>query len=85
MCSADHGEPAGATRAVFRYVDSEGRPAMRYPENPNGAPDAIAGVTDKTGLVLGIMPHPERASLPAHYSQDGLKLFRNLVKWLRTA
>jgi len=31
------------------------------------------------------MPHPERASLPAHYSQDGMKLFRNLVKWLRTA
>jgi len=85
FCSADHGEPASCARVVFRYVDSEGRPTVRYPENPNGAPDAIAGVTDKTGLVLGLMPHPERASLPAHYSQDGLKLFRNLVKWLRTA
>jgi len=85
FCGTDHGEPASSARVVFRYVDSEGQPAMRYPENPNGAPDAIAGITDETGLVLGIMPHPERASLPAHYSQDGMKLFRNLVKWFRTA
>jgi len=84
FCSSDHGEPASSTRVVFRYVDSEGQPTMRYPENPNGAPEAVAGVTDETGLVLGIMPHPERASLPAHYSQDGMRLFRNLVKWLRT-
>jgi len=58
---------------------------MRYPENPNGAPDGIAGITDESGLVLGLMPHPERASLPAHYSQDGMKLFRNLVKRLKTS
>jgi phosphoribosylformylglycinamidine synthase len=55
---------------------------MHYPENPNGAPEAIAGISDETGLVLGLMPHPERASLPAHYSQDGLKLFQNLVKYM---
>ena len=58
---------------------------MRYPENPNGAPDGIAGITDESGLVLGLMPHPERASLPAHYSQDGMKLFRNLVKRLKAS
>jgi phosphoribosylformylglycinamidine synthase len=56
---------------------------MEYPCNPNGAPDGVAGITDETGLVLGLMPHPERASLPAHYSQDGLKLFRKLVLWLK--
>jgi len=55
---------------------------MHYPENPNGAPEAIAGITDETGLTLGLMPHPERASLPVHYSQDGLKLFQNLVKYM---
>ena len=55
---------------------------MAYPDNPNGAPDGVAGITDSTGLVLGLMPHPERASFPAQYSQDGLKLFKNLVRWL---
>jgi phosphoribosylformylglycinamidine synthase len=69
-------------RVVFRYIDAQGRPTMEYPSNPNGAPGAVAGVTDETGLVLGLMPHPERVSLPAHYSQDGLKIFTNLVKWL---
>jgi len=56
---------------------------MEYPDNPNGAPGSVAGITDKTGRALGLMPHPERASLPAHYSRDGLKLFKNLVNWLR--
>jgi phosphoribosylformylglycinamidine synthase I len=69
-------------RVVFYYSDGQGRPTVDYPSNPNGAPGGVAGITDETGLVLGLMPHPERASLPAHYSQDGLKLFRNLVRWL---
>jgi phosphoribosylformylglycinamidine synthase len=73
---------SAATRVVFRYTDTQGRPTMEYPSNPNGAPGGVAGVTDETGLVLGLMPHPERVSLPAHYSQDGLKIFTNLVKWL---
>ena len=71
-------------RVAFQYTGAAGRPATEYPDNPNGSPNAIAGVTDESGLVLGLMPHPERASLPAHYSQDGLKLFKNLVKWLRS-
>ena len=71
-----------STRAVFHYGDDVGKPTMDYPENPNGSPGAVAGITDESGLVLGLMPHPERASLPAHYSQDGLRIFENLVKWL---
>ena len=78
FCDADD----AAARVVFRYTDAQGRPTMEYPNNPNGAPGAVAGVTDETGLVLGLMPHPERVSLPAHYSQDGLKIFGNLVKYL---
>src|SRR5690349_3860769 len=87
-----HGEGrpfAGATalppaiRAVFHYGDEQGRPTADYPANPNGSPGAVAGITDETGLVLGLMPHPERASLPAHYSQDGLAIFCNLTKWLK--
>lgn len=77
-------EPAAQKHIVFHYSDASGRPTMEYPANPNGAPQGIAGVTDETGLVLGLMPHPERASLPAHYSQDGLKIFHNLVKWLKS-
>jgi phosphoribosylformylglycinamidine synthase I len=70
-------------RVAFQYADSAGKPATEYPDNPNGSPNAIAGVTDESGLVLGLMPHPERASLPAHYSQDGLQLFNNLVHFLK--
>ncbi|MFB3923146.1 MAG: phosphoribosylformylglycinamidine synthase I [Terriglobia bacterium] len=75
---------AASRRVVFRFADARGRETMAYPDNPNGAPDAVAGITDSTGLVLGLMPHPERASFPAQYSQDGLKLFKNLVQWLRS-
>jgi phosphoribosylformylglycinamidine synthase len=56
---------------------------MEYPWNPNGSPGSVGGVTDNSGLILGLMPHPERASLPTQYSQDGLGIFQNLVKWLR--
>ena len=69
-------------RVALRYADAAGNPASGFPDNPNGSKDAIAGMTDETGRVLGLMPHPERASFPANYSQDGLKIFKNLVDWL---
>jgi phosphoribosylformylglycinamidine synthase I len=79
-----HGaELAPKLRTVFYYGDESGRPTMDYPSNPNGSPRAVAGITDESGLVLGLMPHPERASLPSHYSQDGLGIFQNLIKWLK--
>ncbi len=80
FCSAN---PKETGRAVFRFADSKSQPTMHYPENPSGSPDAVAGITDETGLVLGLMPHPERAALPAHESQDGLKIFRNLIRRLK--
>lgn len=45
---------------VFRYVDEKGSLTQGYPKNPNGSLNAIAGVTDPTGRVLGLMPHPEK-------------------------
>lgn len=45
---------------VFRYVDEDGNPTQKYPQNPNGSLNAIAGVTDPTGRILGLMPHPEK-------------------------
>jgi phosphoribosylformylglycinamidine synthase len=73
---------SNSTRVVLRFADAGGKAATKYPENPNGAPDGVAGITDDTGMVLGLMPHPERASLAVHYSQDGLKIFQNMVRWL---
>lgn len=45
---------------VFRYCDDRGYPCQDYPANPNGALNAIAGICDPTGRILGLMPHPER-------------------------
>lgn len=45
---------------ALRYVDpTSNEPTQTYPHNPNGSPNAIAGLTDPTGRVLGLMPHPE--------------------------
>jgi phosphoribosylformylglycinamidine synthase len=46
-------------QVVFRYVDKNGN-LPGYPENPNGSVENIAGICDRTGRILGMMPHPER-------------------------
>lgn len=82
-------------RVVFQYVDAGGTPTESYPANPNGSELGIAGLTDATGQVLGLMPHPERA-LFGHHVPDwtrrgepdalgpGAPLFENAVAWVRT-
>jgi phosphoribosylformylglycinamidine synthase I len=62
-------------------LEAEGRIAFRYGpgENPNGSVRDIAGVTNETGNVLGLMPHPEHAVDPLTGSDDGLVLFRALA------
>jgi phosphoribosylformylglycinamidine synthase subunit PurQ / glutaminase len=70
-------------RVALKYDTIDATPGMKVPTSPSSEPTVIAGITDETGLVLGLMPHPERASLPAHYSQDGLKIFENLARWLK--
>jgi phosphoribosylformylglycinamidine synthase subunit PurQ / glutaminase len=47
-------------QVVFRYVSPEGKSEPGYPFNPNGAIYDIAGICNRTGNVLGMMPHPER-------------------------
>ncbi|HEX8960797.1 MAG TPA: phosphoribosylformylglycinamidine synthase subunit PurQ [Geobacteraceae bacterium] len=79
--------------AVFKYSDaSYEAPTMVFPENPNGSENAIAGICDETGLLMGLMPHPEafvhytnhprwtRETLPEE--GDGLILFRNAAKYV---
>jgi phosphoribosylformylglycinamidine synthase len=51
---------------AFKYVDEDGKEGD-YPVNPNGSVDSIAGLTDTTGRVLGLMPHPERFVRPTQH------------------
>jgi phosphoribosylformylglycinamidine synthase len=77
---------------AYRYVDAQGE-AGPYPINPNGSAASIAGLTDRTGRVLGLMPHPERfvrrtqhphwSRLDADLDPDGIKIFRNAVRYVR--
>ena len=47
-------------RVAFRYVTAEGEAANgAYPANPNGSIADVAGLVDETGMVIGLMPHPE--------------------------
>ncbi|MDD5327384.1 MAG: phosphoribosylformylglycinamidine synthase I [Phycisphaerae bacterium] len=77
---------------AFKYVDENGNEGD-YPVNPNGSVDSIAGLTDATGRVLGLMPHPERyvrATQHPHWSRlvnkrngDGMTIFVNAVKFVQ--
>ena len=75
--------------AALRYSDAAGGAAKgEYPANPNRSDDDIAGVTDATGLVLGLMPHPEDHVLVRQHPRrtrgqtfgNSLALFRNGVR-----
>ncbi len=83
---------AGAQIAA-RYIDAEGRPTERWPDNPNGSPRAVAGICDPSGRLFGLMPHPDAYLYPFHHPQwrrkarsevlpiegEGIKIFRNGV------
>jgi phosphoribosylformylglycinamidine synthase len=62
---------------LFRYCSEKGEINAEY--NPNGSCRNIAGITNKIGNVLGMMPHPERASDMALGFEDGKKLFTSLL------
>ncbi|MEK7518171.1 MAG: phosphoribosylformylglycinamidine synthase I [Patescibacteria group bacterium] len=77
---------------VFRYVDDKGKPTQKYPDNPNGSLHAIAGITDPTGRILGLMPHPERfVRIEQHPNwrrmkipkPQGLPIFGNMIKYIK--
>jgi phosphoribosylformylglycinamidine synthase len=73
---------------ALRYVDAGGN-SGGYPVNPNGAMNAIAGITDSTGRIFGLMPHPERFMFenqwPYHGSNQlppyGAQIFKNAVEY----
>jgi len=64
---------------------AEDRVVLRYVENPNGSVDDIAGITNAGRNVVGLMPHPERATSDLLGSSDGLPLLRSLLESARQA
>ena len=68
-------------QVVFRYCDEEGK--ISESSNPNGSKEAIAGICNKEGNVLGMMPHPERASEAILGSEDGRLIFESIINTLK--
>lgn len=64
-------------QVLFRYCTAAGEPENG--SNPNGSLNNIAGICNRRGNVLGMMPHPERAAEPILGNTDGLKLFHGLL------
>jgi phosphoribosylformylglycinamidine synthase len=81
-----HGEGCYvADERTLDELEAEGRVVFRYIDNPNGSARDIAGVLNRQRNVMGMMPHPERASDPLMGSTDGLLVFRSMVASLAHA
>lgn len=69
---------AAHRQGIFRYCDADGRTTPGA--NPNGSVDSIAGICNQAGNVMGLMPHPERASEPEMGSVDGRLIFESVIE-----
>jgi phosphoribosylformylglycinamidine synthase subunit PurQ / glutaminase len=65
--------------ATLRRLRDDDRIVLRYVDNPNGSLDDIAGICNEAGNVVGLMPHPERASDAVLGSSDGLVLLESML------
>jgi len=63
---------------IFRYCSENG--TISEESDPNGSKEAIAGICNKDGNILGMMPHPERASESILGSEDGRLIFESVIK-----
>lgn len=80
---------------TFRYVDESGYPTQTYPANPNGSLNAIAGICDPTGRILGLMPHPEKFVDTTQHPNwrrfekgckpDGAVIFQNMIDFVKNS
>jgi phosphoribosylformylglycinamidine synthase I len=76
-----HGEGCYfADEATLDELEAEDRVAFRYLDNPNGSARDIAGILNRERNVMGLMPHPERASEPLLGSTDGLIVFESMLR-----
>ncbi|MCM8807419.1 MAG: phosphoribosylformylglycinamidine synthase I [Candidatus Omnitrophica bacterium] len=78
-------------QVIFRYCDKDGN-LKGYPYNPNGSINNIAGICSEDGLIIGMMPHPERCVLKYYYPDflkfgnkeiftPSFKIFQNMIKY----
>lgn len=79
-------------QVVFQYSNKEGQAAQgEFPNNPNGSMQDIAGICDRSGLILGMMPHPERSISSFHPDRRRTEsaraaaelIFGNIVNYAR--
>ncbi len=76
-----HGEGCYyADERTLDELDAEDRVVFRYLDNPNGSLRDIAGILSRERNVMGMMPHPERASEPLMGSSDGLVIFESMLR-----
>lgn len=79
---------------VAQYADKDFRtPTMEYPLNPNGSVEAVAGICDETGRLMGLMPHPEAYTHMTNHPRwtrekleeegAGVAFFRNAIEYIR--
>ncbi len=76
-----HGEGCYfADERTLDELEAEDRVAFRYLDNPNGSLRDIAGILNRERNVMGMMPHPERATEPLMGSTDGLAIFESMLR-----
>ncbi|MCZ8343892.1 MAG: phosphoribosylformylglycinamidine synthase subunit PurQ [Leptospira sp.] len=76
-----HGEGAYfADDATLDRLEENGQVAFRYKVNPNGSLRDIAGITNESGTILGMMPHPERALNSYTGKMDGKRILESILK-----
>jgi phosphoribosylformylglycinamidine synthase subunit PurQ / glutaminase len=68
-----------ADERTLDELEAEDRTAFRYVDNPNGSLRDIVGILSSRRIVLGMMPHPERATEALMGSSDGLVVFQSMV------
>ncbi len=68
-------------QVIFRYSTRDGR--CPDETNPNGSIDNIAGICNREGNILGMMPHPERCVEKRLGSEDGKVIFESILRWLK--
>jgi len=68
---------------VLEELEKNNQIVFRYQSNPNGSIHDIAGIINKQGNVLGMMPHPERAVSELLGSNDGKRIFQSILQYWR--
>lgn len=64
---------------TLKELEKNNQVVFRYKNNPNGSRNNIAGIINRKGNVLGMMPHPERAAEDILGGRDGARLFRSII------